>query len=199
MVSTTQNYELYFILNPELTAEQVDKQVEKISKSLKSDLKAENIEVDKQGLKKLAYSIQKQQTGFYVLITFDLALGSGTKIAAVEKKLNMEKDVLRYIIVNQTEYLTQKEKESLSNAEITTHNELNKKARKPRDRKCIARHLGVRVVDYKDTDFLNQFTSPYAKIFHRDKTGTSAKYQRKITRAIKRARHMALMPFTPQD
>jgi small subunit ribosomal protein S18 len=199
MVSTTQNYELYFILNPELTAEQVDDQVENIEKILKTELKAENLQVDKQGLKKLAYSIQKQQTGFYVLITFDLALGNGPKIAAIEKKLNMEKQLLRYIIVNQTEYLTQKEKEQRSNAEITHHNELNKKARKPRDRNCIVRHMGVRAIDYKDTDFLNQFTSPYAKIFHRDKTGTSAKYQRKITRAVKRARHMALMPFTPQD
>jgi small subunit ribosomal protein S18 len=111
----------------------------------------------------------------------------------------LEKDILRYIIVNQTEYLTQKNKEKPANPEITNHNELNKKARKPRDRHCIVKHLGIRAVDYKDTDFLNQFTSPYAKIFHRDKTGTSAKYQRKITRAVKRARHMALMPFTPQD
>ncbi len=199
MVQTTQNYELYFILTPELTAEQVDKQTEQISKLLIKELEAKALEVEKQGLKKLAYPIQKQQTGFYVLVTFSIDLGKGAGFQNIEKKLNIDKEILRYIIVNQTEFLIQKSKEKLSNTNITNHNELNKKARKPKDRHCVVRNLGLRAVDYKDTDFLKQFASPYAKIFHRDKTGTSAKYQRKVTRAIKRARHMALMPFTPQD
>jgi small subunit ribosomal protein S18 len=199
MVSTTQNYELYFILVPEMTAEQVNKEIENLTQLLTKELQAGNIEVEKQGLKKLAYPIAKQQTGFYVLVTFDLSLGMGSSLTNVEKKLNINKNVLRYIIVNQTEFLTQKAKENPSNTEITNHNELNKKARKVKDRHCVIKHLGLRAIDYKDTDFLNQFTSPYAKIFHRGKTGTSAKYQRKLTKAIKRARHMALIPFTPQD
>lgn len=199
MVSTTQNYELYFILNPELSAELIDAEVTKVSNLVSSELKAEDIEVEKQGLKRLAYSIDKHHTGFYVLMTFDLAIGNGVNIKNVEKKLNIQKEVIRYIIVNQTEYLIQKSKEKLSTSPIVNHNELNKKARKPKERNCLAKHMGIRVVDYKDTNFISQFASPYSKIFHRDKTGTSAKFQRKITQAIKRSRHMALIPFTPQD
>ncbi len=199
MVSTNQIYELYFILNPELSAEQIDAQISKISKLIKDELGGENVEIEKQGLKRLAYRVKKHYSGFYVLMNFELELENCQKISNLERKLNIEKEVLRYIILNQTEFLIQKSKEKPSNTEIRNHNELNKKARRPKDRKCIVKHMGLRVIDYKDVDLLQQFVSPYAKIFHRDKTGTSAKFQRKIAKAVKRARHMALLPFTPQD
>jgi small subunit ribosomal protein S18 len=103
---------------------------------------------------------------------------------------------LRYIIVNQTDLLKAKaiEKRNI-NAEIKTFRELNKGNS---EKKCISKYLGLRDIDYKEVDYLYQFVSPYSKIFTRDKTGSSAKFQRKITRAIKRARHMALMSFTPK-
>lgn len=50
-------------------------------------------------------------------------------------------------------------------------------------------------VDYKDVDYLKQFTSPHAKILGKKRTGTSASRQREISLAIKRARYMALMPY----
>jgi len=55
---------------------------------------------------------------------------------------------------------------------------------------------GLKEVDYKDTKVLQRFTSSYAKILPRKKTGICAKHQRKLTQAIKRARIMALIPFT---
>ncbi len=199
MVGLRQNYELYFILNPELSANQIDEEVNRITSILEKDLQAYNINTEKQGLKRLAYAIKRHHTGFYVLMHFDLDLEQVSKLAALEKKLNLDKEVMRYIIVNQTEFLRQKAKEKPTATNITHHNELNKKAKRPKDRKCIVSHLGLRVIDYKDVDFLQQFVSPYAKIFNRKKTGTKAKFQRKIAKAIKRARHMALLPFTPQD
>ena len=51
-------------------------------------------------------------------------------------------------------------------------------------------------VDYKDVPRLRRFVSDRAKIEPRRKTGTCAKHQRSLTLAIKRARHMALLPFT---
>lgn len=48
---------------------------------------------------------------------------------------------------------------------------------------------------YRQTDILRHFISPEGKIMPRRQTGCSAKDQRKITRAIKHARHMALLPF----
>ena len=51
-------------------------------------------------------------------------------------------------------------------------------------------------IDYKDVDLLKRFVSDRGKILPRRVTGTSAKYQRELTVAIKRARHVALMPYT---
>ena len=50
-------------------------------------------------------------------------------------------------------------------------------------------------VDYKDVDYLKQFTSPHAKILPRRRTGIQAGKQREISLAIKHARYMALLPY----
>ena len=54
-------------------------------------------------------------------------------------------------------------------------------------------------VDYKDTELLKRFISERGKILPRRVTGTSAKNQRKVVSAIKRARVMALLPFVAED
>lgn len=51
-------------------------------------------------------------------------------------------------------------------------------------------------IDYKDTRGMRKFLSSYAKILPRKKTGTCAKHQRKLSRAVKRARELSLIPFT---
>ncbi len=51
-------------------------------------------------------------------------------------------------------------------------------------------------IDYKDVDLLRKFISERGKILPRRVTGTSSKYQRQLTKAIKRARQMALLPYT---
>ncbi|MBQ6133953.1 MAG: 30S ribosomal protein S18 [Lachnospiraceae bacterium] len=51
------------------------------------------------------------------------------------------------------------------------------------------------VIDYKDTELLKKYVSERGKILPRRVTGNCAKHQREITTAIKRARHMALMPY----
>ena len=54
-------------------------------------------------------------------------------------------------------------------------------------------------IDYKDVELLKRFVSPRGKILPRRITGVSAKYQRKLTRAIKRARNIALLPYVVID
>lgn len=51
------------------------------------------------------------------------------------------------------------------------------------------------VIDYKDTNKLRRYISERGKILPRRITGTCAKHQRKLTVAIKRARHISLMPY----
>ena len=54
------------------------------------------------------------------------------------------------------------------------------------------------VIDYKDVELLKRFISDRGKILSRRVTGTSAKYQRQLVKAIKNARHMALLPFVKE-
>jgi len=67
--------------------------------------------------------------------------------------------------------------------------------RAKRRKVCYFTANGITHIDYKDTDLLKKFISERGKILPRRVTGTNAKYQRKLTVAIKRSRTMALLPF----
>ncbi|MCF6278038.1 MAG: 30S ribosomal protein S18 [Anaerolineales bacterium] len=58
---------------------------------------------------------------------------------------------------------------------------------------CTDKNL---VIDYKNTDLLKRFISDEGKIRPRRQTGTCARHQRSVAGAIKRARHIAMLPFT---
>ncbi len=60
---------------------------------------------------------------------------------------------------------------------------------------CFFKQNGIKHVDYKDIELLKKFLTPNARIMGRRRTGTSAKMQRKLARAIKRARYMGLLPY----
>ncbi len=62
-------------------------------------------------------------------------------------------------------------------------------------RSCPFRANPDMKIDYKDVELLKRFISPRGKILPRRITGVSAKYQRKLTNAIKRARNIALLPY----
>ena len=53
----------------------------------------------------------------------------------------------------------------------------------------------IKHVDYKDAEFLKRFLNEQGKILPRRLTGTSLKFQRKVAQAVKRARHLALLPY----
>ena len=67
------------------------------------------------------------------------------------------------------------------------------------DRYCRFRKKGFKYIDYKDPDFLLILCNPQGKILPRRLTGTSLKYQRKASQAIKKARHLALMPYVADN
>ncbi|MBN2681244.1 MAG: 30S ribosomal protein S18 [Bacteroidales bacterium] len=60
---------------------------------------------------------------------------------------------------------------------------------------CRFKKNKIRFIDYKDGEFLKKFLNEQGKILPRRITGTSLKYQRKVSTAIKRARHIALLPY----
>ena len=60
---------------------------------------------------------------------------------------------------------------------------------------CRFKKYGIKYIDYKDPEFLLKFVNEQGKLLPRRITGTSLKYQRKVSVAVKRARHLALMPY----
>ncbi|MCQ2383731.1 MAG: 30S ribosomal protein S18 [Paludibacteraceae bacterium] len=60
---------------------------------------------------------------------------------------------------------------------------------------CRFKKMGIKYIDYKDPEFLKKFLNEQGKILPRRITGTSLKFQRKVAQAVKRARHLALLPY----
>lgn len=60
---------------------------------------------------------------------------------------------------------------------------------------CRFKKAGIKFIDYKDGDFLLKFINEQGKILPRRLTGTSLKFQRKVAQAVKRARHLAILPY----
>lgn len=68
-----------------------------------------------------------------------------------------------------------------------------------RKKKCPFTEKGVRHIDYKDIETLTQFVTEQGKILPRRITGISAHHQKLLAKAVKRARHMALLPFVAES
>ena len=60
---------------------------------------------------------------------------------------------------------------------------------------CRFKKSGIKYIDYKDPEFLKKFLNEQGKLLPRRLTGTSLKFQRKVSQAVKRARHLALLPY----
>lgn len=73
--------------------------------------------------------------------------------------------------------------------------EVGFKTRRPRKKVCQFCVDKAVAIDYKDVNKLRRYTSERSKILPRRVTGTCAKHQRLLTIAIKRARHIALLPY----
>ncbi len=73
-----------------------------------------------------------------------------------------------------------------------------KKDVQKKKRTCRFTAAGTIYIDYKDEKLLRKFINEQGKIIPKRITGTSAKYQRQLVKAIKRARHIALLPFTSE-
>jgi small subunit ribosomal protein S18 len=64
-----------------------------------------------------------------------------------------------------------------------------------KEKYCRFKKSGIKYVDYKNPDYLIKFINEQGKILPRRLTGTSQKYQKKVNKAVKRARHLAILPY----
>ena len=70
--------------------------------------------------------------------------------------------------------------------------------RKRRKKRCYFTDNKISYIDYKNIEMLKRFISDRGKILPKRVTGTKARYQTELSVAIKRARHMALLPFVKE-
>jgi small subunit ribosomal protein S18 len=75
----------------------------------------------------------------------------------------------------------------------------SRKFKKPKRKVCYFTVQKIDYIDYKNVALLRRFVSERGKILPRRTTGTSAKYQRMLSTAIKRAREVALLPYVAEQ
>jgi len=75
----------------------------------------------------------------------------------------------------------------------------NRKFKKPNRKVCFFTVNKIEFIDYKNIQLLRRFITDRGKILPRRTTGTSAKYQRMLSQAIKRAREIALLPYVADN
>lgn len=63
------------------------------------------------------------------------------------------------------------------------------------DKQCYFSQNNIKHIDYKDVELLKKFLNPHGRIQAGKRTGVSAKYQRQLAMAVKRARFMGLLPY----
>jgi len=84
----------------------------------------------------------------------------------------------------------------MKNGNGTLVNEpVNATKNEARKKYCRFKKYKIKHVDYKDTNFLLKFVNEQGKLLPSRITGTSEKYQKKVSQAVKRARHLALLPY----
>ena len=76
-----------------------------------------------------------------------------------------------------------------------TSGDFGPESRSRKRKRCPFTQAGIREIDYKDVETLKKFITERGKILPRRITGVSAFHQKRLAAAIKRARHMALLPF----
>ena len=64
-----------------------------------------------------------------------------------------------------------------------------------KDKYCRFRKARIKYIDYKDANYLIKLVNEQGKILPRRLTGTSTKFQKRVSQAIKRARHLSLLPY----
>ena len=77
--------------------------------------------------------------------------------------------------------------------------DLEKIFEKRENKYCRFKKFWIKYIDYKNADFLLKFINEQGKILPRRYSGNSVKYQKRVAQAIKRARHLALLPFVADN
>ena len=211
-------YEIVYIFDATLDEDSVNKKLEKFH-PLVVGKSGEVVAVDHWGTRQMAYPVKKQNTGFYVVAQVRAETDG---LPEFERVLGLDAELLRYLIVlNEGEPTTG---HSLLGAAPPSRADKEDDDDEDKDRgsdedpgseEDAARGRGfsppefsggrgrrrrmegpvIELLNYKDVSTLSQFMTEQGKILPKRTTKVTARFQRQLGRAIKRARFLALIPY----
>jgi len=211
-------YKVVYILDPALLEDAVTAKLEKIHE-LATSKGGEVSAIDHWGTRQLAYPIDKQSSGYYVVAQFTAAPEA---LPEYERLVKLDLEVMRYLLVVSEGELTSgtsvlgeerprkavqgdEEEEDEQEEDEPEEQESEEEAQNrvgppefsgPRGRRRRMEGPPILVLDYKDVGTLSHFMTEQGKILPKRTTKVSAGFQRKLGRAVKRARYLALVPYT---
>lgn len=166
------NYELVAIIGQDMPPSQVDECISGISDSIKK-LEGKIVGIDKCGLRILAYEINKNKRGHYILFKLNLTPKAKDEI---HYQLRFDKSIIRYLFVKVEEFA--------ENRLVFNH--------KDEDSSKSADSL---FLDYKDVYGLKKYMNMVSKILSRRVTKLSMKEQKIVAKEISKARFLALLSY----
>jgi len=217
-------YEVVYIFDPDLSEDDISKKVDALQGTL-TEGGGEVVAIDHWGTLQLAYPINKNKTGYYVVVHVRAAADS---LPEFERRLRLDDDLIRYlIVVNEGEPIEGKsivsdrpvrvrddddeddEDDDLDDDDLDDEDD---EASDDSD-DVTARRSGppefqggqgrrrrmdgppVELLNYKDVNTLSRFMTEQGKILPKRTTKVTARLQRQLGRAVKRARYLALVPY----
>jgi ribosomal protein S6/ribosomal protein S18 len=210
-------YEIVYIFDATLDEDPVNKKLEKFH-PLAIAKDGEVVSVDHWGTRQLAYPVDKQKMGYYVVA--QIRAGS-EGLPEFERVLKLDTELMRYLIVvnegepssgnsimgearpQSSEREDDDEPEEPPVEEESSKEEGEDAPRRfgppefsgGRGRRRRMEGPVIELLNYKDVSTLSQFMTDQGKILPKRTTKVTARFQRQLGRAIKRARYLALIPY----
>jgi small subunit ribosomal protein S6 len=202
------DYEIVYIFSPSMTEEAVSLKLEKLHPIATRTDGAEVTAIDHWGVRQLAYQIKGQGQGYYAVsqLTTD-----PEDLSEFERIVKLDEDLLRYlVVVSEGEHtsgmsIVAKSTSAGSHDEKTEENDKEdadgRGTASPPEfsggRGMRRRIEGPRIelLNFKDVGNLSRFITEQGKILPKRTTKVTAQFQRRLGRAVKRARYLALLPY----
>lgn len=198
-------YEVVYILDPALDEGAVTAKLEKFHALAIAD-GGEVTAVDHWGNRQLAYPIARRQSGYYVVAQFSAAAEA---LPEFERLLRLDDEVLRYLLVlNEGEPTSgmsilaevtrpvQDKDDDDEEEDEDEDDDAPPQFQGGRGRRRRMEGPPIRLLNFKDVSTLSRFLTESGKILPKRTTKVTAAFQRQLGTAVKRARYLALIPYT---
>ena len=196
-------YEVVYIFDPALEESAIEAKIEKFHGTLGGTVQ----DTDFWGIRQLAYPVQNQNQGYYVVAQIQ---ADPTDLPEFERQVKLDEEVMRYLVViNEGEpttghsILTERPEGTMDpdDVEDDEEDEDEDDDDSPPEfqggRGRRSRHEGpaITLLNYKDVETLSRFLTESGKILPKRTTKVTARFQRQLGSAVKRARYLALIPY----